>query len=114
MLVLTWFTALLIASPFTFAQRRPAGPAPVPCKRMSPPPSEAETRTRFNSFVQAFVGPKKNISEAFEYIAADYIVRYVCYQKYHQLRPWNFRITIQWQRMEHSLLGPSFLPFGGP
>jgi hypothetical protein len=92
MRALTWFTTFLAApvavlavpanneaaSPMseatsTFASQRAA--APPPCKRMNPPPSEAQTRARFAQFVQVFVGSKKNISKAFEFIAADYIVR---------------------------------------
>jgi len=85
---LTWFTTLIAAplavlavpadntavSPLSktiFARQGAA--APPPCKRMNPPPSEAETRARFAQFVQVFVGPKKNIFKAFEFIAADYI-----------------------------------------
>ena len=49
-------------------------PAPPPCRRMNPPPSESETKARFDQFVQVFVGPRKNITKAFEYIAVDYIV----------------------------------------
>jgi hypothetical protein len=49
-------------------------PAPPPCVRMNPAPSQDETKARFDKFVQAFVGPKKDISEAFKYIANDYIV----------------------------------------
>jgi hypothetical protein len=41
---------------------------------MNPAPSQNETDTRFEAFVQAFVGKSKNITKAFEYIAADYIV----------------------------------------
>jgi hypothetical protein len=48
--------------------------APPPCKRKRPAPSASETQRIFGKFVQAFVGPNKNISEAFTYIAVDYIV----------------------------------------
>jgi hypothetical protein len=84
-----WFSALL-AVPFTvlavtssaevadFPSRailqRQKIPAPPPCRRQNPPPSESETRAKFDQFVQVFVGPRKNITNAFEYIAADYIV----------------------------------------
>jgi hypothetical protein len=56
-------------------QRTATAPPPPPCVRKSPPPSEAETEARFDAFVQAFVGPNKNITLAFTYIANDYIVR---------------------------------------
>ncbi|KAK0707947.1 hypothetical protein B0H67DRAFT_325167 [Lasiosphaeris hirsuta] len=54
---------------------RQALAAPPPCVRSTPPPTADELKARFDKFVIAFVGPagKKNITEAFEYIAADYI-----------------------------------------
>jgi hypothetical protein len=70
-LLATSIGALATPSDNEVAQRKPA---PPPCKRMSPPPSEAETKARFGQFVEVFVGPKKDISKAFEFIAADYIV----------------------------------------
>jgi hypothetical protein len=89
MRTLTWFTAL-IAAPLAVlavpADKNTATreshsirankrvPAPQPCERMNPPPSEQETRARFAQFVQVFVGSKKSISKAFEFITADYIV----------------------------------------
>lgn len=54
-----------------FARQRTA---PPPCVRMNPPPTQEETNARFEAFVEAFVGRSKNITKAFEYIAADYIV----------------------------------------
>ncbi|KAK3349153.1 hypothetical protein B0T25DRAFT_569805 [Lasiosphaeria hispida] len=54
---------------------RQALAAPPPCVRSTPPPAAEELKARFDRFVVAFVGPagKKNITEASEYIAADYI-----------------------------------------
>lgn len=76
MLILASFMALVVMplGSFGYLYPRQRLPAPPPCKRMSPTPSESETKARFDRFVQAFVGPKKNITEAFTYIAADYIV----------------------------------------
>ena|ERR1700742_2813885 len=76
LLLLASLMALVVMPLGAFGSLQPRQrlPAPPPCKRMSPAPSEAETKARFDKFVQAFVGPKKNISEAFTYIAADYIV----------------------------------------
>lgn len=51
-----------------------ANGAPTPCVRIDPPPSQEETDARFNTFVDAFVGPSKSLFEAFKYIAEDYIV----------------------------------------
>lgn len=48
--------------------------APPPCVRATPAPTQEELDTRFNAFVQVFVGQSKSIYKAFEYIAADYIV----------------------------------------
>ncbi|KAI1243978.1 hypothetical protein MGN70_013846 [Eutypa lata] len=45
---------------------------PPPCVREDPPPSEAETKARFDKFANAFI-VTKNITEAFLYIADDYI-----------------------------------------
>ena len=53
-------------------QARPT--KPKPCVAIVPAPSVNETLARFNKFAQAFIY-KKNITEAFEYIAKDYIVR---------------------------------------
>lgn len=50
-------------------------PAPPPCVRMDPSPTQEETEARFNAFVEAFVGKSKKLAKAFEYIAEDYIVR---------------------------------------
>lgn len=49
--------------------------APPPCVRMNPPPTQKQTDIRFQAFAEAFVGKSKNITKAFEYIVADYIVR---------------------------------------
>ncbi|KAF2665564.1 hypothetical protein BT63DRAFT_448186 [Microthyrium microscopicum] len=75
MRVLTWFTALLATPLVVLAvpQRGGGKAAPTPCKRQSPPPSEAETKARFDAFVEVFVGKQKSIYKSFEYIAADYI-----------------------------------------
>lgn len=51
-------------------QARPA--KPPPCVR-NPATSANETKARFDKFAQAFIY-KKNITEAFSYIAQDYIV----------------------------------------
>ena len=55
---------------------------PRPCETMEPPPTEAETEARFDLFVQAFIN-EADLSEAFKYIANDYIVSfpvsYTCY-----------------------------------
>ena len=53
-------------------QARPT--KPKPCVAIVPAPGVNETLTRFNKFAQAFIY-KKNITEAFEYISKDYIVR---------------------------------------
>ena len=53
-------------------QARPT--KPKPCVAIVPAPSVNETLARFNKFAQAFIY-KKNITEAFEYISKDYIVR---------------------------------------
>jgi hypothetical protein len=53
-------------------QARPT--KPKPCVAVVPAPSVNETLARFNKFAQAFIY-KKNITEAFEYISKDYIVR---------------------------------------
>ncbi len=47
--------------------------APSPCVAMDPPPTEDETHARFDKFANAFL-VTKNITEAFTYIAASYIV----------------------------------------
>jgi len=49
-------------------------PAPPPCVRTTPAPSECQTEARFNEFANAFI-VTKNITEAFTFIAEDYIVR---------------------------------------
>ena len=53
---------------------RQACKAPPPCVRATPEPSANATQARHEKFVQAFL-VKKNITEAFEYITKDYIVR---------------------------------------
>ncbi|RYP50952.1 hypothetical protein DL768_003618 [Monosporascus sp. mg162] len=45
---------------------------PPPCVRVTPEPSPAETEARFDAFANAFL-VTKNITEAFLYIAEDYI-----------------------------------------
>lgn len=52
---------------------RQARNAPPPCERADPEPTEEETKERFDKFANAFI-VTKNITEAFEYIAEDYIV----------------------------------------
>jgi len=52
-------------------------PAPPPCQRMNPFPSQRQTNVRFDEFVQAFAGPMSNITKAFEYIVSDYIVSFL-------------------------------------
>lgn len=52
---------------------RQARNAPPPCERADPEPTEEETKGRFDKFANAFI-VTKNITEAFEYIAEDYIV----------------------------------------
>lgn len=46
---------------------------PPLCEAMDPPPTEEETEARFDLFVQAFINGA-DLSEAFKYIANDYIV----------------------------------------
>lgn len=46
---------------------------PPPCEAMDPPPTEEETEARFDLFVEAFIN-EADLSEAFKYIANDYIV----------------------------------------
>lgn len=48
-------------------------PAPPPCVRTTPAPSECQTEARFNEFANAFI-VTKNITEAFTFITEDYIV----------------------------------------
>ncbi|KAF5229462.1 hypothetical protein FANTH_14196 [Fusarium anthophilum] len=48
-------------------------PPPPPCQPLVPPPCEAETEKRFKKFANAFI-VTKNITEAFTYISAGYIV----------------------------------------
>ncbi|KAF2641861.1 hypothetical protein P280DRAFT_424411 [Massarina eburnea CBS 473.64] len=45
---------------------------PSPCVRISPAPDANATETRFDGFAKAFIY-EKNITEAFTYIAKDYI-----------------------------------------
>jgi hypothetical protein len=52
---------------------RQAPKAPPPCQPLSPAPTEDETRARFDKFANAFL-VTKNITEAFTYISAGYIV----------------------------------------
>lgn len=48
---------------------------PTPCQpQLNPPPSEQESAERFEKFAHAFL-ETKNLTEAFEYIDATYIVR---------------------------------------
>ena len=47
---------------------------PPPCKAISPPPTEAETKARHDAFASAFL-VRKNLTEAFTYISSTYIVR---------------------------------------
>ncbi|KAI8711674.1 hypothetical protein NCS52_01431600 [Fusarium sp. LHS14.1] len=46
--------------------------APPPCEPIYPPPSEFETKHRFNCFANAFL-ITKNLTEAFQYISKGYI-----------------------------------------
>lgn len=46
---------------------------PPPCVAMTPAPSVEETKARFDKFANAFL-VTKNLTEAFEYIAASYRV----------------------------------------
>jgi hypothetical protein len=55
------------------ASRQAMKPPPF-CVRQDPPPSEEETEKLFDAFAEAFI-TKNNITEAFTYIAEDYIVR---------------------------------------
>jgi hypothetical protein len=71
----------VLAAPTTYSPEhaalldRQARPTkPKPCVAIVPAPSVNETLARFNKFAQAFIY-KKNITEAFEYISKDYIVR---------------------------------------
>ncbi|KAJ1325991.1 hypothetical protein MN608_09192 [Microdochium nivale] len=47
-------------------------PAPPPCVRTTPAPSKCYTEALFNEFADAFI-VTKNITEAFTFIAEDYI-----------------------------------------
>jgi hypothetical protein len=47
---------------------------PQPCRALSPSPTKQETKKRFHCFANAFL-LSKNLTEAFSYIANDYIVR---------------------------------------
>ena len=48
---------------------------PAPCQpQLNPPPTEQESAERFEKFAVAFL-ESKNLTEAFEYIDATYIVR---------------------------------------
>jgi len=90
MQILTWLTAALAApvavlgAPLAESNsdaaellaRQARRQQPPPCVRQNPPPTEEQLKVRFDTFVQAFVGPssRKNITEAFTYIVNDYIV----------------------------------------
>lgn len=51
---------------------------PTPCVRKTDPaPTQEETDARFAEFVEVFVGSRKNISRAFEFIVDDYIVSFL-------------------------------------
>ncbi|KAF4998384.1 hypothetical protein FDECE_11811 [Fusarium decemcellulare] len=83
------FTALLIyalciSSGIAFEANQPLGQeistrqtlvAPPPCEPIYPPPSEFETRYRFNCFTHAFL-ISKNLTEAFRYISKGYIAAF--------------------------------------
>lgn len=53
---------------------RQAVVTPPPCEPMVPEPSQEEVEERFHQFAHAFL-VAKNLTEAFEYISATYIVR---------------------------------------
>ncbi|CAG8959475.1 hypothetical protein HYFRA_00001373 [Hymenoscyphus fraxineus] len=53
--------------------RQAAPVKPTPCVRIVPEPCEEDTKARFEAFADAFIGPNKDISEAFSYIVQDYI-----------------------------------------
>ncbi|KXJ88090.1 hypothetical protein Micbo1qcDRAFT_207365 [Microdochium bolleyi] len=54
------------------AQNNTTLPAPPPCVRTTPAPTECNTEARFNEFADSFL-VTKNITDAFTFIAADYI-----------------------------------------
>lgn len=71
---------VVLAAPLSTAEgvasvetRQARPPKPAPCVRMTPAPDANATKARFDAFAQAFIY-KKNITEAFTYIAQDYIV----------------------------------------
>ena len=83
--LVTLISGLLLAAAIPTGSLVPGGqigllarqrqPAPPPCVRMDPPPTQEETEARFNAFVEVFVGKSKKLAKAFEYIAEDYVVR---------------------------------------
>lgn len=66
-------TATAIEPPTRALEARQGVVTPPPCEAMDPPPTEEETEARFDMFVEAFIN-EADISEAFKYIANDYIV----------------------------------------
>ncbi|KAH6842184.1 hypothetical protein B0I37DRAFT_447696 [Chaetomium sp. MPI-CAGE-AT-0009] len=87
-------TSLLLA--------RQRQPAPAPCVRMDPPPTQEETEARFNAFVEVFVGKSKSLAKAFEYIAADYINHNPAAQNGSQ-SAWDI-LSPFWDRSSHTYL----------
>ncbi|KAK0702421.1 hypothetical protein B0T21DRAFT_266549, partial [Apiosordaria backusii] len=72
---------------------------PTPCVRQTPEPSQEETDARFAEFVEVFVGSKKNISRAFEFIVDDYINHNPMAQNGHA-SAWNI-LGNMWQGIQH-------------
>ena len=70
-------TGTAVEAPSRVIAARQGVVTPPPCELMEPPPTEEETAARFDLFVQAFI-TEADISEAFKYIANDYIVRKIC------------------------------------
>lgn len=66
-------TAIAIEPPTRALVARQGVVTPPPCEAIDPPPTEEETEARFDMFVEAFINVP-DISEAFKYIANDYIV----------------------------------------
>ncbi|KAI5859965.1 hypothetical protein GGS23DRAFT_599895 [Durotheca rogersii] len=58
--------------PTTTHRAKPSVVTPPPCVAMDPPPSEEETRARFDEFANAFL-VTRNLTNAFEYVSSVYI-----------------------------------------
>ncbi|PKS05510.1 hypothetical protein jhhlp_008888 [Lomentospora prolificans] len=86
------------------AARQGMQPPPF-CVRQDPAPTEAETEELFNAFAEAFI-TKNNITEAFTYIAEDYINHNPLAQNGF-MSAWNILSGI-WGGISKTMLGTAF------